>query len=111
MPTGSHTEQPLAREKTVCGQLMARFTGAGMRTDGQWVVIVSGELGLGSDGVLRRLGMVSGWVRGPGRMECAGSRLQGGPIGGYWGVALDSAWSHDQLKGLGLRGGVRGVAG
>ena len=82
-----------------------------MRTDGQWVVVVSGELGLGSDGVLRRLGMVSGWVRGPGRVECAGSGLQGGPIADCWGVALDGAWSHDQLKGLGLGYGVRGMVG
>jgi hypothetical protein len=64
---------------------------------------VSSVLGLGTDGGVRRLGMVLGRIRGARGVERARSRLQGSPVAGRWGFVLDRARGHGQLSDGGVR--------
>jgi hypothetical protein len=75
-------------------------------TDGEGVVVVSSELGLG---------MVLCRVRGARGVERACSGLQDSPVPGRWGFVLDRARGHGQLSDSGVwmvcvvRGGGAGA--
>lgn len=79
-----------------------------LRTNWQWVVVVSCECGLSFHGVGARRGVVLCGIWGSCRVEGARSRLQSGAICGSWSISLDSAWSHvcDSTEAAVTSGGV-----
>jgi hypothetical protein len=97
LPSGSQTEQPLARENTMhneCDVLMD--TGFNVRTNWKRMVVVRCVLSLYCDSLFRRCSMVFGGIWGASRVERAGCRLQTRAIA-YSGsvVVLNCAGSHD----------------